>query len=101
MERLLARCEDLEDPRTGDAGRHDLAEIMVIALCTVPCGGRSMRQLPPHPGSCEHVFARQNRDIELVLRNIEPYDNGVQFPASSHKRARQMSVSAAHATVRV
>jgi hypothetical protein len=40
MEGLAACCEDLEDPRAGKAGRHDLVEIMVIALCTVLCGGQ-------------------------------------------------------------
>jgi len=40
MEGLAACFEDLEDPRTGNAGLHDLVEIMVIALCTVLCGGQ-------------------------------------------------------------
>ncbi len=40
MERLLAWFEDFADPRAGNAGRHDLAEIMVIALCTILCGGQ-------------------------------------------------------------
>jgi hypothetical protein len=29
----------LEDPRTGNARRHDLHEIVLIALCTILCGG--------------------------------------------------------------
>jgi hypothetical protein len=40
MEGLAACFEDLADPCTGNAGRHDLVEIMVIALCTVLCGGQ-------------------------------------------------------------
>jgi len=31
--------EGLQDPRTGNAGRHDLLEMLMIALCTVLCGG--------------------------------------------------------------
>ena len=31
----------LEDPRTGNAGRHLLHEILFIALCTVLCGGET------------------------------------------------------------
>jgi hypothetical protein len=32
----FAACfEDLDDPRTGNAERHDLLEIVMIALCTV------------------------------------------------------------------
>ena len=35
----FAKCfEDLEDPRTGNAGRHDLLEMLMIALCTVLSG---------------------------------------------------------------
>jgi len=34
-------CQDLDDPRTGNAKRHSLHEIVVIGLCTVLCGGES------------------------------------------------------------
>src|SRR5512147_1941512 len=33
--------EDLEDPRTGNAKRHALHEIVLIALCTVLSGGET------------------------------------------------------------
>jgi predicted transposase YbfD/YdcC len=37
----FAGCwEDLEDPRTGNAGLHDFHELLMIALCTVLCGGQ-------------------------------------------------------------
>jgi predicted transposase YbfD/YdcC len=39
MEGFKACFEGLEDPRTGNAGRHDLLEMLMIALCTVLCGG--------------------------------------------------------------
>ena len=41
MDGFGACFEGLEDPRTGNAGRHDLLEILMIALCTVLCGGQS------------------------------------------------------------
>ena len=35
-------CWDaLEDPRTGNAQRHDFHDLLMIALCTVLCGGRT------------------------------------------------------------
>ena len=38
----FAACfEGLDDPRTGNAGRHDLLEILLMALCTVLCGGEN------------------------------------------------------------
>ena len=36
---FLACFADLTDPRTGNAARHDLLEILVIALCSVLTGG--------------------------------------------------------------
>jgi predicted transposase YbfD/YdcC len=39
MEGFTACFEGLDDPRTGNAGRHDLLEMLMIALCTVLSGG--------------------------------------------------------------
>ncbi len=39
MEALSACFEALEDPRAGNAGRHNLLELLVIGLCTMLCGG--------------------------------------------------------------
>ena len=33
--------DDLEDPRTGNARLHDLHDLLMIALCTVLCGGQT------------------------------------------------------------
>jgi len=40
VEGLAACFEELDDPRSGNAGLHELIEIMVISLCTVLCGGQ-------------------------------------------------------------
>jgi DDE_Tnp_1-associated len=40
VEAFAACFEDLEDPRTGNAGLHDLPEILLIALCTVLSGAQ-------------------------------------------------------------
>ena len=40
MEGFAACFADLTDPRTGNAGRHDLLEMLVIALCSVLSGGK-------------------------------------------------------------
>lgn len=39
MDAFASCFEGLDDPRTGNAGRHDLLEILMIALCTVLSGG--------------------------------------------------------------
>ena len=36
----VEELEPLEDPRRGNAGRHSLHDILVIALCTILCGGK-------------------------------------------------------------
>lgn len=41
MDQFTASWEGLEDPRTGNAGLHDFHELLMIALCTVLCGGQS------------------------------------------------------------
>lgn len=40
MEEFSTCWEGLEDPRTGNASLHDLHELLMIALCTVLCGGQ-------------------------------------------------------------
>ena len=39
---LVEDVEPLEDPRNGNAGRHSLHDIVVIALCTMLCGGEDL-----------------------------------------------------------
>jgi predicted transposase YbfD/YdcC len=41
MEGFLACFAGLEDPRASNARRHDLHELLLIALCTFLCGGES------------------------------------------------------------
>ncbi len=40
LEQFIACWEELEDPRTGNAGLHDFHDLLMIALCTVLCGGQ-------------------------------------------------------------
>jgi DDE_Tnp_1-associated len=48
MEEFGACFEELDDPRTGNAGRHDLLEILMIALCAVLCGGQTAVDIRAH-----------------------------------------------------
>ena len=56
----------VEDPRTGNARRHDLQEILLIALCTVVCGGESCVDMAD--------FAEEK---EGFLREFLTLDNGL------------------------
>ena len=39
MEGFAACFAELDDPRSGNAGRHDMLEMLVIAVCTLLTGG--------------------------------------------------------------
>ena len=40
LDRFAACFEDLKDPRSGNAALHDFHTLLIIALCTVLCGGQ-------------------------------------------------------------
>jgi len=40
LDQFITCFEELKDPRTGNAGLHDLHELLMIALCTVLSGGQ-------------------------------------------------------------
>jgi predicted transposase YbfD/YdcC len=65
MQGLAACFADLEDPRTGNAGKHDLIEILVIALCAVMCGGETACDMA--------MFAREKQPF---LREFLKLENG-------------------------
>jgi predicted transposase YbfD/YdcC len=41
LDQFIACWEGLDDPRTGNAALHDFHDLLMIALCTVLCGGQS------------------------------------------------------------
>ncbi|HSH27487.1 MAG TPA: ISAs1 family transposase, partial [Wenzhouxiangella sp.] len=66
MDELEALFEDLEDPRTGNARLHSLHEILVIAVCTVLCGGQTCADMA--------LFGRSKRKF---LEEFLPLENGI------------------------
>ena len=72
---------DLEDPRTGNARRHDLLEILMIALCTSLCGGESCVDMADFAEAKEGVLrefltlengAPSHDTFSRVFRLLEP-----------------------------
>jgi hypothetical protein len=53
VEQFVACLEGLDDPRTGNAGRHDFYEMLMIAFCTVLCGGQSAVDMALFAGAKE------------------------------------------------
>ena len=66
MDQFIACFESLRDPRTGNAGLHDLHELLVIALCTVLSGGRGATHM--------EAFAAAK---EPFLRGFLKLENGL------------------------
>jgi len=66
MEGFRECFSGVDDPRSGNARRHDLQELLVIALCTVLCGGESCVDMAD--------FAEEK---EPFLREFLSLDNGL------------------------
>ena len=70
MDRFAACFEDLEDPRTGNAALHDFHTLLIIALCTVLCGGQGCVDMALFAQAKEPFL----RDF-LDLKNGPPSDD--------------------------
>jgi hypothetical protein len=66
LEEFGACWEGLEDPRTGNATLHDLHDLLMIALCSVICGGENAMDMA--------AFAKAK---ELSLRGFLRLPHGV------------------------
>ncbi len=59
MEEFAADFQGAADPRTGNAGRHELREIPTVALCTMLSGGASCADMA--------LFGRARRDFRRAV----------------------------------
>jgi predicted transposase YbfD/YdcC len=66
LEQFSTCWEGLEDPRCGNAGLHDFHELLMIALCTVLCGGQ---------GAVDMALFAETK--EPFLRSFLKLENGV------------------------
>ena len=66
MDEFAAVFADVADPRTGNAKRHELLEILMIALCTLLSGGTSCADMA--------LFGRAKRDF---LGEFLPLRHGI------------------------
>jgi predicted transposase YbfD/YdcC len=79
LDQFAACWEGLEDPRTGNAGLHDFHELLMIALCTVLCGGQGAVDMA--------LFARAK---EPFLRGFLKLANGVPSHDTFSRLFRQL-----------
>ena len=76
MHLFLTAFEDVPDPRSGNI-RHDLSELLVIALVSVLCGATSCADMAAFGRSKERVF----RDL-LKLKHAIPLTCPPEVPSS-------------------
>jgi predicted transposase YbfD/YdcC len=79
LDQFVACWEGLEDPRTGNAGLHDFHELLMIALCTVLCGGQGAVDMA--------LFAKAK---EPYLRGFLKLVNGVPSHDTFSRLFRQL-----------
>ena len=53
MQELLSIFQDVDDPRKGNAKRHDLHEMLVVALLSMLAGGRTCVDMEDYGGAAE------------------------------------------------
>ncbi len=95
MEEFARLFEGLEDPRQDNA-RHDLHDILIIALCTVLCGGEDCSDMALF-GRAKEPFLRQFLTLEhgipshdtfsRVFRLLDPGQFHACFLAFMHRFA--------------
>jgi hypothetical protein len=71
LDHFGASFERLEDPRPGNAGLHDVHQLLVIAPCAVLCGGHGATHMP--------AFAVTNGAIALAGTQGTLHDDVRQF----------------------
>ena len=78
MEGFAASFAGLEDPRTGNAGRHDLLEILVIALCAVLCGGQTAVDMAEF-GRAKEDFLRRFLRLEHGIPSHDTFSRVFRY----------------------
>ena len=78
MDQFIACFEGLEDPRTGNAGLHDFHELLMIALCTVLCGGQGATDMEEFASSKE-PFLRSFLELKNGLPSHDTFSRLFRF----------------------
>ncbi len=83
LDEFAACWDELDDPRTGNAGLHDFHELLFIALCSVLCGGQGAVDMA--------LFAKSK---EGFLRGVLTLANGVPSHDTFSRLFRQLDPEA-------
>ncbi len=83
LDEFAACWDELDDPRTGNAGLHDFHELLFIALCSVLCGGQGAVDMA--------LFAKSK---EPFLRRVLTLANGAPSHDTFSRLFRQLDPEA-------
>jgi predicted transposase YbfD/YdcC len=72
LEEFGACWEGLEDPRTGNAALHDFHDLLMIALCTVLCGGQNATDMAEF-AKAKEPFLREFLSLENGLPSHDTF----------------------------
>ena len=91
MDQFAACWDELDDPRTGNAGLLTSNELLFIALCSVPCGGQGAVDMA--------LFAKSKEPFPLAtlgasLRGVLTLANGAPSHDTFSRLFRQLDPEA-------
>ena len=86
MDQFVACFEGLEDPRSGNAGLHDVHELLMIALCAVLCGGQGATHMAAFAVAKE-PFLRSFLKLENGLPSHDTFSRLFRLPDPGQFRA--------------
>ncbi len=78
MEDFSACFQGLDDPRVGNAARHDLLELLMISLCTTLCGGQTAVDMAEF-GVAKEAFLRRFLTLENGIPSHDTFSRVFQL----------------------
>ena len=82
MREILSIFQEVEDPRSGNAKRHDLNELLTIALLSMLSGGRTCVDMEDYGCACE-AWLREFMTLENGIPSHDTFSRVFQLLAPS------------------
>ena len=82
MQEILSIFQEVEDPRSGNAKRHDLNELLTIALLSMLAGGRTCVDMEDYGCACE-PWLREFMALENGIPSHDTFSRVFQLLAPS------------------
>ena len=86
MKEFSACFQGLDDPRVGNAGRHELLDILMISLCTTLCGGQTAVDMAEF-GVAKEAFLRRFLTLEHAIPSHDTFSRVFELLGPDQFRA--------------